>query len=71
MVTAFRFDDFTRVRILVHLNGASLPSAFGLCSCRDTAGSGLRVEDGDDIAKAVTVLAQQSAELLLELDLTF
>jgi hypothetical protein len=45
----------TGMRVFVHLNGASLPGAFGLCGCRDTAGNGLRIQDGDDIAEAVTV----------------
>jgi hypothetical protein len=57
IVAALDLNDFTRVRILVNLDGANLPGAFGLTSGRSTAASRLRVEDGDDVAKAVTVLA--------------
>ena len=70
VIAAFRLDDFARVRILVDLDGASLAGALSLSSSWSAAAIGLRFEDGDDVAQAVAILAQQIPELLLELDLT-
>ena len=56
MVATFRFDNLTRVRILINLDGASLSGAFGLSDSRSAAAGGLWIEDRDDVAQAETVL---------------
>ncbi|MNJ46404.1 hypothetical protein D3C77_415320 [compost metagenome] len=70
MIAVFRIGDFVRVRILVDLDGASFSGALSLSSSWNAAAIGLRIEDGDDVAQAVAILAQQIPALLLELDLT-
>lgn len=58
------------MRVLVNLDGASLADALGLSDCRSAAARRLRIENRDDVAQAVAIIAQKIAELLLELDLT-